>query len=236
MEQRVLTVIPAKGTSTRITRKNMRDLGGRPLMDYTVEAALTSGVCGRVIVSTEDDEIAAHAREVGAEVPFMRPRELSFDPYQSPDIAVHALEMLEAQGAAFDIVMLLQPTSPFRNAHDLRAAMRLFEEEAEPRLMSVHAADPHVRLVMRSEANRLHHLFDPEEQESSDALYMPDGAIQMARVAEFKRTRSFYGAPLIGYVLPHPRGIDIDTGEELAMAKYLLEHHEELVKTYGNTR
>src|SRR3990170_965342 len=120
----VLAVIPARGGSKSIPRKNIKPLGGKPLIGWTIDAALQSRMLSRVIVSTDDAEIAQAARECGAETPFLRPPELAQDDSSSISVVLHALQWLEEQEHfSPDYVLLLQPTSPFRNAHDIRAAI-----------------------------------------------------------------------------------------------------------------
>ncbi len=134
---RVLGLIPAKGGSTRLPRKNILSLGGRPLIAWTVEAARESGVIDRLIVSTEDHEVADIASSLGAEIPFMRPPELARDPAGVVDVALHVLDELERSGDRFESLIILMPTCPFRNADDIRAAYASFRENHWSFLMSV---------------------------------------------------------------------------------------------------
>jgi len=122
MDDRHIAIIPARGGSKGVPRKNLVPIGGRPLLEYTVLAAMESGVFAAVVVSTEDDEIASVARGVGASV-ISRPVELAQDTTQTEPVMAHALALAEeASGATFDYVWLLQPTSPLRDAADIRSA------------------------------------------------------------------------------------------------------------------
>ena len=130
----VLGLIPARGGSKGIPRKNLRELAGKPVLAWTIEAALACPLLDRVLVSTDDDEIAAAARACGAEVPFARPAQLAND--DTPDLPVyrHALETL---GYEFDVVAWLRPTAPLRTAEDIAAAVRLLEETGADCVRSV---------------------------------------------------------------------------------------------------
>lgn len=114
-EKKILAIIPARSDSKSVPRKNIRELGGKPLIAYTIEEAKNSRYIDRVIVSTEDQEIAEVSKEYGAEVPFLRPKELAKDDSSSLSVILHAINYLEEKENYFaDIIVFLQPTSPFR--------------------------------------------------------------------------------------------------------------------------
>ena len=114
---RVLGLIPAKGGSIRLPRKNIRKLAGKTLLQRAIEAAQQSGVINHLSVSTEDEQIATEAKQLGVDVPFMRPTYLSKDPYGVVDVALHALDEWERLGKCFQTLVILLPTSPFRNQY-----------------------------------------------------------------------------------------------------------------------
>jgi CMP-N,N'-diacetyllegionaminic acid synthase len=126
-KEKILAVIPARGGSKGVLRKNVRLVCGRPLISYTIETALkVQHLLYRVIVSSEDEEIVAIARQYGADVPFLRPSELSSDEVPTLPVLKHAVEFVEKQdGVTLDWVLLLQPTDPFRNEEDIKAALDL---------------------------------------------------------------------------------------------------------------
>ena len=124
---RILGLIPARGGSKGVPRKNIRLLGGKPLICWSLETALQVAALDRVIVSTEDEEIAAVARAAGAEVPFLRPAELASDSARSIDVVIDVLRKLAAEGETYDAVCLLQPTTPFRSEALLQTALRRFQ-------------------------------------------------------------------------------------------------------------
>ena len=221
-----LGLIPAKGSSSRLSRKNIRHLGDKPLLAWAAEAARESGVVDRLILSTEDSEVADIAEGYGIEVPFLRPRELASDPAGVADTALHAIEQLEAVGESFRTLVILLPTCPLRTAGDIRAAYRLFLEKDRPFLMSV-SEFSHTPLAAMQQADDgtldpyMPQYFGRQSQDMPPA-YRPNGAIHVLDVDAFKRERSYLAAPLVGYVMPRERSIDIDTEEDLRAAELRL--------------
>ena len=131
MKKRYLGVIPARGGSKGIPKKNIKDLNGEPLIAYTIKAtnkAIDESILDRCIVSTDNDEIATISRQYGADVPFMRPDYLGGDTVKSVDVILHALSFLEEHGEHYDAVVTLQPTSPMRTAEDIIEGIRMFDE------------------------------------------------------------------------------------------------------------
>src|SRR4030066_411377 len=144
----VLAIIPARGGSRGIPRKNVRLLCGKPLIAYTIETALSSKLIDRVVVSTEDEEIAGISKEYGAEV-IKRPEELARDDSPTIDVVMHVLNWFEEKNEYFDIVVLLEPTSPLRKENDLDSAVRLFiqkidEADSLISLGEIHLENPHI--------------------------------------------------------------------------------------------
>lgn len=221
-----LGLIPAKGSSTRLSRKNIRNLGDKPLLAWAAEAARESGVVDRLILSTEDSEVARIAEGYGIEVPFLRPRALARDPAGVSDTALHAIEQLEALGEHFRTLVILPPTCPLRTAEDIRAAYRLFLDKDRPFLMSV-SEFSHTPLAAMQQADDgtldpyMPQYFGRQSQDLPPA-YRPNGAIHVLDVEAFKRERSYLAEPLVGYVMPRERSIDIDTEEDLRAAELRL--------------
>ncbi|HKP95129.1 MAG TPA: acylneuraminate cytidylyltransferase family protein [Fibrobacteria bacterium] len=221
----VLGLIPAKGGSQRLARKNVLPLGGKPLLQWAVDAALQSGVLDRLIVSTEDTEIAEVARKLGAEVPFLRPAHLAKDPYGVVDVGLHALETLREAGQAYHTLVILLPTCPLRTAEDIAGAYRQFREAGAESLMSVALCDHTPFTALKLEGTRLSHWF-PEylgaKPGGLPAAYRPNGAIHVLDVESFERKKSYTAQPLMGYLMPPERSVDVDTFQDLAMAEVLL--------------
>jgi len=224
---RTLGLIPAKGGSTRLARKNVRALGGKPLIAWAAEAARGSGVIDRLVLSTEDAAVADEARTLGIDVPFMRPPELARDPAGVVEVALHALDTLETAGERYDALVILLPTCPFRTADDVRAAYELFIERDRPFLMSVaeFSHTPFAAYRMAG-AGALEPVF-PEylelRSQSMPKAYRPNGAVHVLDVPKFRRAGTYVAQPLVGYVMPRERSIDIDTDTDLREAMFLLE-------------
>jgi CMP-N-acetylneuraminic acid synthetase len=226
MADDILVLIPAKGGSTRLPRKNIRLLGGRPLLAWAIDSARSAMVSDRVVVSTDDQEIASIARDCGAEVPFLRPAELSQDPAGVVDVALHALEWHEGAGLRFETLIILLPTCPFRSADDIRSAFALFRSGNARFLMSVSRFDHTPFAAMRLDDNSvLTPFFESYIGRKSQELpvaYRPNGAIHVLDVEAFRRSRSYFTQPLIGFPMPWERSIDIDSESDLQLAELLL--------------
>jgi CMP-N,N'-diacetyllegionaminic acid synthase len=143
----ILAVIPARGGSRGLPRKNLLLIGGKPMIAYTIEAALASRRIDQVVVSTDDDEIAEVARRHGASVPFVRPARLARDDTATPPVVEHAVSHVEARGGKVDVVVTLQPTSPFRDATAIDQAIELRERAAAESAVSVAAIDMPASIV-----------------------------------------------------------------------------------------
>ncbi|MBB5016869.1 CMP-N-acetylneuraminic acid synthetase [Chitinivorax tropicus] len=220
-----LTLIPAKGCSTRLPRKNILPLGGKPLLAWAAEAARRAGVCGRIIISTEDEAVAAVAREYGIDVPFLRPAELGCDPAGVVQVALHALQTLRTQGEEYKRMIILLPTSPFRTASDIAEAVALFDTKQAKFLLSVSAFDHTPFAAMKLEDGVVSPWF-PEyfgrKSQEMPSAFRPNGAIHVLDVAAFEAAGSYFGQPLYAYEMPWPRSLDIDTVADLQMAEAVL--------------
>jgi len=227
---RVLGLIPAKGGSKRLPRKNLRTLGGKPLLQWTIEAALGSGCLDRIVVSTEDGEAAEISRNCGAEVPFLRPDYLAHDPHGVVDVCLHALGELEAAGDRFDQLVVLLPTSPFRGPLDIVRALDLYAQRGAPVLMSVTQLDhslfaAHVLrdgLMEPLHPEWLHRLGARANREELPILVKSNGAVTVLDVARLRVEKSYYVYPLAAFPMAWPAGLDVDTEEDLMLANALL--------------
>jgi len=224
--ERILGLIPAKGGSIRLPRKNVLPLGGRPLIAWTIDAARASGVVDRLVVSTEDPEVADVARAYGAE-PLRRPDHLARDPAGVVDVALHALDALEAEGDRFDTIVILLPTCPFRTPEDIRAAHRLHRDRPDAFIMSVSPfSHPPFAAFGLDEVGLLKPHF-PEyigrKSQEMPAAYRPNGAVHVLGAARFRQLRSYFAPPLVPYVMPVERSIDIDSAADMREAELRLK-------------
>jgi CMP-N,N'-diacetyllegionaminic acid synthase len=222
-----LALVVARGGSKSIPRKNLAPLAGRPLIAWTIEAALRCGAVSRVIVSTEDEEIAAVARAHGAETPFLRPRELAADDTPTIPVVMHALQCLQdEEGYSPDRVVLLQPTSPLRTAGDITAAIALAEARAAESVISVTPAWSHPHLAKRITTDGLLEDFaaqpQVERRQDLEPAYALNGAIYIAARSLLNERQTFYGARTYAYVMPPERSIDVDTAWDLHLCDLIL--------------
>ena len=180
----------------------------------------------RLILSTEDREVADIAESFGIEVPFLRPNELASDPAGVSDTALHAIEQLEALGEYYRTLVILLPTCPLRTAEDIRAAYQMFLQKNRPFLMSVSEFSHTPLAALQQSADGTLDPFMPQyfgrKSQEMPPAYRPNGAIHVLDVEAFKRERSYLANPLVGYVMPLERSIDIDTEEDLKAAELRL--------------
>ena len=227
--QPYLTVIPAKLGSTRLPRKNIALLAGKPLISYTIEAALSSGVCGEVMVSTESPEIAEISRKFGAEVPFLRPEHLGSDPYGVVDVCMHVLEEYEKRGYTFKTLIILLPTSPFRTDRDIAQANDIFINNKASFLMSVSEFDhnPFGALLYQNNSESIMVSCFPDfigrKRHEIPVTFRANGAVCIVDIQAFKEQGTYYGDPLHTYLMPWERSIDIDNEIDLEFAEYLIK-------------
>lgn len=222
----ILALIPARGGSKGIPRKNIRLLGGKPLIAWTIEAALASTQIGAVVVSTDDLEIAEISRYYGAQVPFIRPTELAMDDTPGIVPVLHALDQLPQ----FDAVVLLQPTSPLRTTADIDACIRLAQEKNVPSVVSVVEPRNHPNWMFTlSLEQRLCKLTnDPIGIRRQDLppVYALNGAVYYAHVDCLRRHNTFMHEDTLGYVMPKDRSLDIDTLLDWKMVELVMVENE----------
>ena len=227
--RRILGLIPARGGSKRIPKKNIALLGGRPLIAYTIEAARGAALLTRTIVSTDDEEIRRLAQEAGAEAPFLRPAVLATDAATTVDVARHALEQMERlEGARYDYLCVLEPTAPFRTADDISAALqRMLDEDADSvmGLVATEFVNPsRLRVIRDGRVERAfpHAAASGTPQQLLEMVYAPGGGLYAARRELIMEQGTLHGGRELGCVLPRSRGLDIDTPEDWRFAEYLL--------------
>ena len=210
-KERVLGVIPARGGSKGVPGKNIRSAYGRPLIAWTIDAAKQSKYLDRIIVSTDSQEIASVALKCGAEVPFMRPAHLAAD--DTPGIApvIHALDELPG----FSWVVLLQPTSPLREAVDIDACLQACVDRNVPACVSMTPSAPPELAFRANDAGTITPLLGWEKtgarRQDLSAAYALNGAVYVARVDWLRVTGVFLNASTTLHVMPPERSLDIDT-------------------------
>ncbi len=207
-------IIPARAGSKRLPGKNLRLLAGRPLIAHTCRAALDSGVLGAVYANTDSADIAAAARTAGARCPELRPGALATDTAPTRDALVWMLERLADAGERYDAVVILQPTSPLRSAADIRAAWRLYAENAPCGVVSVVPVAPRSWLGARSPTGEF------ARWTGDETAYRLNGAVYVYAAEDLLQDRT--PARTMAYVMPASRSVDIDTAEDFTLAEALL--------------
>ena len=222
VKKNVLAVIPARGGSKGIPRKNLRTLGGKPLIAWSIDAANQSKVIDRVIVSTEDPEIAEVAKDYGADVPFLRPKELASDVSLGMEPIFHALDLI----TDYKWVFLLQPTSPLRAAEDIDNIFTLCSNNNYKTSTSVCEVKKHpdwmFELGPKNKLVKYTKTELVEIRQDLKMLYQLNGALYLARIDWLKKHRHFVCDDTIGYVMPWERSVDIDDYSDLELAEYLI--------------
>lgn len=224
-----LAVIPAKGASTRLPRKNILPLGGKPLLGWTIEAAIESGVFDDIIVSSEDDEILGIAVRWPVEAR-RRPDRLAVDPAGCIHVTQHVYAELEKEGRHYKHIAILMPTCPFRSAEDIRAAAAIRREASGGVVISASEfSHTPFNAFVRNAAGYLEPLiperFGGKTQELPVA-YRPNGAIFMMEDAVLRAANNLYPEPMYPYVMPAGRSVDIDNGLDLDFAEFLIGSRE----------
>ncbi|GAB6052375.1 acylneuraminate cytidylyltransferase family protein [Magnetospira thiophila] len=220
----VLAVIPARGKSERLRHKNILDLGGKPLLAWTIEAAQNSSYIDRLILSSDDAEIIAVAEQWGCEVPFIRPDELASEAASSADVVRHALAHV---GEDFDYVVLLQPTSPFRRTADVEGCLELCLQRAASSAVSVRRVEKSLSWMYGlAEDGTLRPVIQTRGNEPTPPVYVLNGAVYVVETDWFRQQATFVGPETVAYVMAPEQSLDIDTRLELDFARFLLQQGE----------
>jgi len=226
---KILGLIPARGGSKGIPNKNRKELGGKPLMQYTIDAALGSKMLSRVIFSSEDKTLIKLAEKLGVEVPFIRPEELSEDTSGSIEVVQHALDFVSKNGEQYDAVCLLQVTTPFRSSQFIDNAITTFIKNGNDSLISVqkvpHHYNPH--WVFEADNETLKIATGEKEiikrRQDLPDTFIRDGSIYITKTDVLQKQNSFFGNS-ISYLESDPsKHVNIDTMEDWVKAEQLLK-------------
>lgn len=215
-------VIPARGGSKRLPRKNVVDFFGKPMIAYTIEAALAADRFGRVIVSSEDDEILEIAALFGAEAA-RRDASLASDGARVSDVLLDFLDAEEAAGRSYEILSCLFPAAPLRKAADVAAVVDLIEPGTCDFAIAVTEYDLPPHQALKLEASGALRPMWPDlvdmRDEEVGPLVVDNGSTYAAHVPAFRRQRNFYGAPLSGHLMARERSVDLNTAVDLEITK-----------------
>lgn len=228
---KVLAIIPARGGSKGVPRKNIRLVGGKPLIAYTIQSALAvKDRLHRLIVSTDDPEIAEVAVQYGAEVPFLRPEELGGDRVPMVPVMQHAVRTIEEMDQIhLDWVLLLQPTCPFRAPQDILAALDLAAQGGCDSVISVVRVLAHHPILMKKIENNQLLPFVIEEKEGTrrqdytPPAYMRNGSIYLTRRDNLLENNSIWGQVIRPYIMPEERSVNVDSELDLKLVELILQ-------------
>lgn len=237
-ERLSIAVLPARGGSKRIPRKNIRLFAGKPIIAYSIEAALKSGLFSSVVVSTDDEEIAEISKACGAEVPFLRSGDLADDFTPISAVTADAVHRLDPEGARFPFVCQLMVNCPLRNENDIVNSFEQIVRSGAESQISVSRFGWQMPwwAMKRRDDFVLEPLFESKRcarSQDLDPLFCPTGAVWWARVPSLLKHRSFHAPGVTGWEIPWQRAMDIDTEEDWAMAEFLLKYQKDACSGSG---
>lgn len=228
---KILGIIPARGGSKGIPRKNLVNLGGKPLLYYTAQAALKAKFLSRVILSTDDPEIARVGKKMGLDVPFLRPKRLAKDTTPTLPVLLHALNFLAKKGESYDAVCILQPTSPFREKRLIDRCIRLFIKSKVQTLFTVVPVPGHYHpdWVFFKNANGLLKTTGTSKciatrRQALKSAYCRDGALYLIKTKTLTGGKTLYGKKMMGYLQNPQFSVNLDTRADLKAARNLWSH------------
>jgi CMP-N,N'-diacetyllegionaminic acid synthase len=228
--KRILALIPARGGSKGLPRKNILPLLGKPLISWTIEQALNSESIDSVFVSTDDPEIAEVSRNSGINVPFLRPQELAQDNSSVMDAVYHVIDYFENSGQTFDILALLEPTSPLRSRRDIDDALHLLIDKIDESgsvvsLGEVHMENPFITKII--ENGFVKPLIDDRRNTISQRqllpkAYFPYGVIYAATIASLRKEKTFYQEKSLPYLIERWQAYEVDDDYDLLCVEAIL--------------
>ena len=220
-----MALVTARGGSKGLPGKNIRPLCGRPLIQWSIDTALACDEIDALVVSTDDEQIAAVATAAGAEVPFLRPPALAGDTASSIDVVIHALDFLERNGRVFDIVLLLEPTSPLREVADIHVALRRMVDTGAAAIVSIcRAESTHPAFMFRVTAEgRLESFMSASptgvRRQEIEPLFYLDGTLYASTVESLRKQRSFYHDDTLAYEVSKLKALEIDDIDDFEMVE-----------------
>ena len=230
--KKILPLIPARGGSKGLKNKNIFKVKDKPLIQYTIETAISTNIFDNIFVSTDSEKIADISLKLGAEVPFIRPESLAQDESKSIDVMNHALEWIqESKDLKYDYLLLLQPTSPLRNVNDIINSIQLMRENlTATAVVSVTKIDePHPDKLFKINKNnylesyieRYKQPFEGRRQDLPN-VYARNGAIYLVKTEHLLNKKSIYGGITIPYEMPFERSVNIDSYHDITIMESLL--------------
>ena len=225
--RKIIAIIPARSGSKALPDKNILPLCGKPLMAYTIECAKQTGIFDEIHVSTDSEDYAEIARQYGAEVPFLRESSLASDVAGSFEVVSFVLDEYKKMGREFDVVILLQPTSPLRNPRDIIEALELFDRKGADSVVSVCETDYSPMWCGTLSDNLSLNGFIPKSmmnkpRQELETYYRINGAIYIVSTSHITPDINLYGVNSFAYIMLKERSIDIDTMLDFKIAECLV--------------
>ena len=223
----MLVVIPARGGSKGIPGKNIKALDGKPLIHYTIEAAREVFDDSDIIVSTDDKQIKKTVEKLGLEVPFLRPKELATDTSGTQEVLIHALDFMKSKGKIYKTILLLQPTSPFRTAEQIREAVMVYEKRLPDMVVSVKETKANPYYILKEE-NKDGFLYPSKNGEFTRRQDCPkvwelNGAIYIIKANSLKVKKINQFKKVVKYVMGEIASHDIDTPFDWLVAETIIK-------------
>ncbi len=233
--KKVLAVITARGGSKGLPGKNVRQVGGKPLVAWSIAAANASSYIDRLILSSDDEEIIETAKGFGCEAPFVRPAELAGDGAPSEEVLIHALDNTDGE---FDYLVLLQPTSPLRRADDIDACLEACRRSGAPACVTVTPAEKSPYWMYALEGgNKMRPLLTAPgpayRRQDLPAAYALNGAVFVAEIPWFRARKTFVAPQAIAHVMPRERSLDVDTALDLLFVEAIMAAHADADEASG---
>lgn len=225
--KKLLALIPARGGSKAVPRKNIKNLNGKPLMAWTIEAARKSRYIDKVVVSTDDDEIMTIAKKYGSEAPFKRPKELASDNAKMMDVVLHCIKFFQNLDEEYDIIILLQPTSPLRGAYDIDKAIEYFVKKKARAIVGVVKCEhsPQWAGVLprdHSMKNFIPENIREKNRQEIRTFYRINGAVYLADIGFIINKRNWYGPKTFAYIMKRENSVDIDNLFDFMLAEFIM--------------
>jgi CMP-N,N'-diacetyllegionaminic acid synthase len=232
----ILALIPARGGSKGLHRKNIRQLINKPLIAWSIDQARASNLLDKIVVSTEDEEIADVARRYGADVPFLRPQELASDTAKSIDVIEHAIDFLHKGNLYFDYIALLEPTSPLRETRDIDECIRTLISRNDAKsivsIAKLESGHPDFNVVIDERSGFIRKIdgsaeFAVVRRQDLRKVYFFDGTIYCSEINSLLLTRTFYHDATLAYPVPKWKSIEIDDMSDFICSEALLKARQE---------
>jgi len=226
---KILALIPARDGSKRLKHKNILNLGGKPLINWTIEQAIGVETIFDVLVSTDSKKIAKVSKEAGASVPWLRPKNLATDNSSSVEVAIHAIDWYESQVCTVDGVLLLQPTSPFRSKETIEQAIDMFKLSNQRPIVSVSSGINTLEKTFIYNNSKMLPILDlmniPTRPKGYDNFYTVNGGVYLISPSQLRSEKSFFGSNFIPLKVDSPiESVDIDTEWDFSLANLISEY------------